>query len=89
MAWKGHERPNTNPSSKPLTRRTQTAASGISAVERSMARRERISTVLRRAQLLHLEKRTEHAWRLHLAEPRPMDGWALLDGARVWDWDLV
>eukprot|EP00435_Cladocopium_sp_Y103_P052536 s6_g16.t1 len=45
---------------------TQTAASGVSAVERSMARRERISTVLRRAQLLHLEKRTEHALRLHL-----------------------
>ena len=37
-----------------------------------MARRERICTVLRRAQLLHLEKRTEHAWRLH---QQSLDQW--------------
>ena len=37
-----------------------------------MAHRQRISTVLRRAQLLHLEKRTEHAWRLHL---QSLDQW--------------
>lgn len=60
----------TEPPERAASARTQTAASGISAVERSMARRERISTVLRRAQLLHLEKRTEHAWRLHLQHKR-------------------
>jgi hypothetical protein len=43
-----------------------------------MARRERISTVLRRAQLLHLEKRTEHAWRLHL---QSLDQWMV---GRCW-----
>lgn len=43
--------------------RTSTPAS---ARERSMAHRERISSALRRAQLLQLEKRTEYAWRLQM-----------------------
>jgi len=53
--------------SRAQTARTSTPAS---ARERSMAHRERISSALRRAQLLQLEKRTEYAWRLQMQHNR-------------------
>lgn len=53
-------------SGSPVTCSCARTSTPASARERSMAHRERISSALRRAQLLQLEKRTEYAWRLQM-----------------------
>jgi hypothetical protein len=92
MAWKGPTGPTPPilPASKPLTW-SQDANSclrhlrgrafhGASGEDFHGAATSTVAT-----------PREAHGTRLAFApaEPRPMDGWALLDGARVWDWDLV